>query len=1212
MGRRSLTALVAFAFIMLSLPVGAKSAAAAGTISLTAIGVAYTETFDTLANTGIANTVTPDGWAFSETGTNANTTYAAGAGSSTAGNTYSFGTDLSAERAFGGLQSGTLNPTIGASFINSTGADLTRIDISYVGEQWRLGALGRPDRIDFQWSTNATSLVTGTWTDADALDFAAPVTTGAVGQLNGNLPANRTAVSSFILAAVPAGTSFWIRWSSFDATGSDDGLAVDDFSLTPRVSDQAPFITATSPLSGAANVALDADITVTFSEAVNTTGAWYLVACATSGAHSATASGGPTTFTLDPATNFAANESCTVTVVAARVTDQDTADPPDTMAADFTFTFQTADVLVCGAPATPIHAVQGSGLASPIVGTLVTIEGVVVGDYQPTPSQFGGFFLQEEAADFDADPLTSEGVFVFDNGFGVNVNPGDVVRVRGRATEFSGLTEVASVNAVAICSSGSSVSATPVSLPVANVADLERFEGMLVGFSQTLTATEVFNLGRFGEVSLSGAGRLYTPTAVAAPGAPAQAVLAQNDRSRIILDDGDNLQNIDPTRYPQGGLSATNTLRVGDTLAGLTGVMDFRFGNYRIQPVGPIAFDHTNPRTSAPAPLGGNLKVASFNVLNFFNGDGLGGGFPTARGANTSFELQRQLAKEVSALSAMNADIVGLMEIENDAPPHSAIEDLVAGLNAAMGAGTYSFINTGIIGTDAIRVALIYKPSAVSPRGVFKTITTAVDPRFIDNLNRPSLAQTFQQNASGQTLTVVVNHLKSKGSDCNAVGDPDTGDGQGNCNVTRTNAAEALVDWLATDPTDSGDPDFLLIGDMNSYTFEDPITAFTNGGFTNLVREFGGLTAYSYVFNGESGYLDHGLATSSLAAQVTGVTDWHINPDEPTVLDYNTEFKTANQVNTFYSSGPYRSSDHDPVVIGIHFNMAPTADAGGPYTVAEGGSVTLSASGSDADGDGLSYAWDLDNNGTYETPGQSVTFSAANLDGPSTRTVKVSVSDGDRTTVATATVNVMNVAPTASAGGPYAGVPFGAVTFSGSASDPAGPRDVLTYSWDFDYNGTFAADVSGVDLTAPSHAYASPGTYTVALRVTDDDGGVSSLATASVVIGAPTRTEGKVEGSPTWEQGIKTKLNVDAKNGELKGRVDIEGTGGSYASTRLDSLVVTGSDATIFGAFGSTTFRIDVHDGGPNGSDTVRIRTSDGYDSGVLTDPHGNVSVKAN
>ena len=176
-------------------------------------------------------------------------------------------------------------------------------------------------------------------------------------------------------------------------------------------------------------------------------------------------------------------------------------------------------------------------------------------------------------------------------------------------------------------------------------------------------------------------------------------------------------------------------------------------------------------------------------------------------------------------------------------------------------------------------------------------------------------------------------------------GDPDTGDGSGNCNLTRTQAAAALVDWLKTDPTGSGDPDFLLIGDMNSYTFESPIRTFVAGGLTNLVRKYDGLQGYSYVFDGESGYLDHALATKSLEAQVTGVGHWHINADEPIALDYNTEFKTPAQVDSFYSPEGFRTSDHDPVLIGVGLAPAPTANAGGPYTVPEGGSTTLAGSG---------------------------------------------------------------------------------------------------------------------------------------------------------------------------------------------------------------------------------------------------------------------------
>ena len=144
------------------------------------------------------------------------------------------------------------------------------------------------------------------------------------------------------------------------------------------------------------------------------------------------------------------------------------------------------------------------------------------------------------------------------------------------------------------------------------------------------------------------------------------------------------------------------------------------------------------------------------------------------------------------------------------------------------------------------------------------------------------------------------------------------------------------MDWLKTDPTGSGDPDFLLIGDMNSYTFESPIQTFVDGGLTNLVRKYDGLEGYSYVFGGESGYLDHALATKSLEAQVTGVGHWHINADEPIALDYNTEFKTQEQVDSFYSPEGFRTSDHDPVLIGVQLAAAPTANAGGPYTRSRG------------------------------------------------------------------------------------------------------------------------------------------------------------------------------------------------------------------------------------------------------------------------------------
>jgi uncharacterized protein len=680
--------------------------------------------------------------------------------------------------------------------------------------------------------------------------------------------------------------------------------------------DLPPTVLATIPTDGATDVSADSDVTVIFSEPVTVAGDWFSIVCTVSGTRSAVSSGGPETFTLSVSGTFTSGESCTVTVFAAQVTDQD--GTPQQMAADYIWSFQVAELFACGEPVTRIHTIQGSGSASPLVGTSATVEAVVVGSYQG-PNQFSGFYLQERDEHADGDPATSEGIFVFAP-TAPAVERGDVVRVRGTVAEFNGLTQISSVNALEVCDTGASVTPAQVTFPVPSIDHLERYEGMLVEVTQYLTVTEVFTLARFGEISLSAAGRLYIPTAVTEPGAAAAAVADQNARSRIVLDDGFSNQNPDPVIYPQGGLSASNTLRVGDSLPeGVTGVMDFRFSLYRIQPVGEIEFEHTNPRQEAPDDVGGNFKVASFNVLNYFNGDGQGGGFPTPRGARNAFELERQRTKIVSAIERMDADVVGLMEIENDADPHSAIADLVAGLNDAMGAGTYAYVDTGIIGGDAIKVAFIYKPGSVRLVGDWKILTEADDPRFNTARNRPALAQTFQHLDSGEKMTLVVNHLKSKGSGCGA-GD-DATDGSGNCDGTRTQAAAALVDWLAADPTGSGDADVMIIGDLNAYTFERPITTIEAGGYVNLIREHGGLGAYSYVFNGESGYLDHALANESLAAKVSGVTEWHINPDEPIALEYGTSFKSPGQIESFYDPGPFRSSDHDPVIVGLQLDV---------------------------------------------------------------------------------------------------------------------------------------------------------------------------------------------------------------------------------------------------------------------------------------------------
>jgi hypothetical protein len=716
-----------------------------------------------------------------------------------------------------------------------------------------------------------------------------------------------------------------IEWDGFP-TDTFDGLGAHTADCE-TTGENAPTVASTTPTDGATDVATDANITINFSEDVAVSGSWFDLTC-TSGSHTATASGGPQSFTLDPDADFASADNCTVSIFAGGVTDLDADDPPDNMEADYIFSFSVVELAACSDPATLIHDIQGSGASSPSIGSLVTVEGVVVGDYQNTTTQLSGFFIQEEDGQADADAATSEGVFIFDNGLGVDVATGDVVRVKGQVAEFNNLTELGSVSQVQLCSSGASVTPTSVSLPVVNLSDLERYEGMLVTFPQELTVTENFSLGRFGSVDLSVNGRLFNPTHLTTPGAAANAQQDLNNRSRIILDDANNQQNIDPTFYPTGGLSALNTLRSGYTLTGLIGVLEERFGSYRIQPIGPVNFAADNPRPASPGGVGGRLKVASLNVLNYFTTIDTGpdicgpAGNLDCRGADSAQEFTRQRDKIINTLLTINPDIAGLIELENN--PSASIQDLVDGLNAIAGAGTYSFINTGTIGTDAIKVGLIYKPATVTPVGSFAILTSAIDPLFNDTKNRPALAQSFSENGTGEVFTVAINHLKSKGSDCNDVSDPDTGDGQGNCNITRTNAATALVNWLGTDPTGSGDLDVLIIGDLNAYAMEDPITAITDAGYTNLVDTFLGQEAYSFVFQGQSGYLDHALANGSLTSQVTGVTEWHMNADEPIVLDYNVEFKSANHVTTLYDPGPFRAADHDPVIVGLEL-LTPVA-----------------------------------------------------------------------------------------------------------------------------------------------------------------------------------------------------------------------------------------------------------------------------------------------
>ena len=589
-----------------------------------------------------------------------------------------------------------------------------------------------------------------------------------------------------------------------------------------------------------------------------------------------------------------------------------------------------------GSPgATAIYDVQGSGAASPLVGQTVSVDGIVTGDFQDGDADasrnLGGFYVQNLP---DADFATSDGVFVFDGPIpAVDVNEGDLVRVQGVVAEFFGETQIAA-SSVTVQGVGEILPALinlPAQATTTNsdgelIADLERYEGMLVRLPQALTVSALYELERMGEVLLTQGGRPFQYTNRNAPdvagyNAHREALAAR----QILLDDGLRVANATPIRYLSAGTAPGYSIRVGDRITGLTGVLRYSRGSgsdgdetYRLMPTTKPTFESTNPRPGAPN-LAGALRVASFNVLNFFSG--IDDGQPVCgpatsdncRGADSAAELARQLAKIVTALQMIDADIVGLIELENNAT--ESLQLIVDALNARVGAGVYEYVNTGTIGDDAIKTGFLYRPATVSLAGPSAILDSTVDSRFNDARNRPALAQTFTQVSDDARLTVVVNHLKSKGSDCVADGDPNLGDGQGNCNATRKSAATAIADWLATDPTSSGDPDFLIIGDLNAYLLEDPLAALRNAGFVNLGEAAAGTDAYSFVFDGQSGALDHALASASLEAQVAAAIDWHINADEPRVLDYN--LKSGRDPDLFDGDTPYRASDHDPLVIGL-------------------------------------------------------------------------------------------------------------------------------------------------------------------------------------------------------------------------------------------------------------------------------------------------------
>ncbi len=665
-----------------------------------------------------------------------------------------------------------------------------------------------------------------------------------------------------------------------------------------------------------------------------------------------------------------------------------------------------------------IHEIQGStnladeteigtpGAAdeSPLLGDRVLVQGVVT---QVLPD-LGGFFVQEEDTDADGDAFSSEGIFVVS---AESVDAGNLVSVEGTVAEVEGETRLSSTT-VTVDDAGTGslalVTATEIAFPTATVltdsdgdfvANLEAYEGMLVSIPEALSVTELFQLDRFGTIRVSSEGRLEQFTQSNAPSVAGFEQHLKDIAARsLIFDDGSDVQNPNPILVPDLGLDGTldagDGFRMGDTYTNTVGVLGFSEDDqssseepeYRIhQP--ETTLTQVNPRPATPEAVGSDYTVASLNVLNLFStldefpsvGEGSGPNALPPRGADANpqealpgtgvtDEYSRQLSKLVEQIVILDADVIGLVELENDflsggaAPTGTgtvigsgvAISELVDGVNAAVGAGTYAFVDPGaeFVGGDAIAVGFIYDTTTTSLVGEAQILEEFGGESFLDpndfgtGRNRAALAQTFEEIDSGETFTVAVNHFKSKGAsgldeDEDGIPDDPTNvdsdqfDGQGYWNATRTDAARILADWLATDPTGSGDPDILIIGDLNAYQNEEPITTLEAAGFTDLANQFVP-NSYSFVFDGQQGALDYALANSTLLGQVTGATEWHANADEADVFDYNLEFGRQPELftletDTNLADNPFRASDHDPLIVGLDLG-SDTGGGGGGIT----------------------------------------------------------------------------------------------------------------------------------------------------------------------------------------------------------------------------------------------------------------------------------------
>lgn len=565
----------------------------------------------------------------------------------------------------------------------------------------------------------------------------------------------------------------------------------------------------------------------------------------------------------------------------------------------------------CQAETTPIRAIQGKDTVTPLDGERVLVRAVVTADFTDGDG-LGGFFIQDVNSGAPERGEASRGLFVYAPD--MEVRPGERLLISGEAGEYHGMTQISDVRLKARCGDGEAVAPVPVTLPL-DEAQRHALQGMKVRLEPPLTVTGLYELDRYGVVAVADE-RLYQPTQVRKPGARAERVEDSNRRRKLLIDDGSTSRNPRLPGWVADAFSDRGSFRVGHRLSAVEGVLDYRYGEWRLQPLTPpsVAAAHSRP-DPLERPPGNSVRFASFNLQNYFNGDGAGGGFPTERGARDHEDFERQHQKLVAALSALAPDVVGVVEVENDGyGSDSALAQLTGSLE-----GEWDYVRPDWrrLGNDRVTVGLIYRRGRIRPEGP----ALRLDSGAFGRLNRPSLAQKFRHEASGERLWVIVNHFKSKHCGDASGANEASGDGQGCWNPVRTKASERLAEWAGELQGGNGH-EVLLLGDLNAYAREDPVRRLEEAGFRNVLDSHHPLPASGYVYRAESGTLDYILSTEGLNPLIQGAGVYSINADEPPFLYYDWENGHAVPDVAVPGENPWRSSDHDPTWVDVDFGVS--------------------------------------------------------------------------------------------------------------------------------------------------------------------------------------------------------------------------------------------------------------------------------------------------